>query len=134
MRKALISANAFSGSSFCTGFAAYSGDTNVMEKPPKRHGSVHPATAGVASRNSVAMMMHRCNIVPPDGPAQHIQECSVSALRSHALGPCESANRTPVGDRRLAQPRAIARRYRHQSKAAFHLQGCPADTQHLASA
>jgi hypothetical protein len=35
-----------------TGRAAYSGDTSVMEQPPKRHGSVHPAAAGVASSAS----------------------------------------------------------------------------------
>jgi hypothetical protein len=47
--KALTSTNAASGSSFCTGSAAYAGDTKVMEHPPKRHGSVHPAAAGVVS-------------------------------------------------------------------------------------
>jgi hypothetical protein len=35
-----------------------------MEQPPKRHGSVHPAAAGVAGSASMAIMMLLCNIIP----------------------------------------------------------------------
>jgi hypothetical protein len=61
--KALISASAFSGSSYCTGRAAYSGHTKVMEQPPKRHGSVHPAATGAAGTSSAATMMLRLSIL-----------------------------------------------------------------------
>lgn len=53
----------FSGSSACTGRAAYSGDTNVKEQPLKglhRHGK---ALAGVASSISMVVTMLR-RIIP----------------------------------------------------------------------
>jgi hypothetical protein len=59
-RKALTAARAACGFSGCTGRAAYSGDTNVKEHPPNgfhKHGIRNSATAGVATRLSIAIMM-----------------------------------------------------------------------------
>src|SRR5262245_62323948 len=63
LRYALTSASAFCGSSGCTGFAAYSGDTNVMLQPPNgfhKQGIEISAAAGVASEQSNVAAVAMC--------------------------------------------------------------------------
>ena len=65
-RYALIAVSAACGLSGCTGFFAYSGDTNEKEQPPNgfhRQGRRSSAKAGVARRVSIAIMQAR-RIVP----------------------------------------------------------------------
>ena len=63
-RNALTAASAALGLSGCTGRAAYSGVTKVIEQPPMMHGRRHSAIAGVANIPVTVAAKRLCRNTP----------------------------------------------------------------------
>src|SRR5262249_8178405 len=102
VRNALTAASAAARLSGCTGRAASSGDSKVMEQPPMMHGRRHSAIAGVPTiPTRAAAKTLRLNtpfpplpvVLPRIGPATRLPEGVTIRLRVGSKNAAQMADR-----------------------------------------